>query len=269
MLSTIGAFVLGFSALALLWNMIWSRRHGRVAGDNPWRAWTLEWATTSPPPPHNFDRLPAVRGRRPLWDLAHPEQRDEPNAPIVTVAPPTIDKNKVAMLLLIATEATFFLTLILGYTYYSVFSPTGGSHGALDVPKTAVFTVCLLSSSGTLWLAERALAKGSLGGFRAWLWATIALGAVFIMGQGREYWHLFETGVTINSSLFATAFFTLTGFHGLHVCVGLIGLLILLRLAKLGEFRHSDKAVKNIGLYWHFVDAVWIAVFSVVYLRTL
>jgi heme/copper-type cytochrome/quinol oxidase subunit 3 len=80
---------------------------------------------------------------------------------------------------------------------------------------------------------------------------------------------LFETGVTINSSLFATAFFTLTGFHGLHVCVGLIGLLILLRLAKLGEFRHSDKAVKNIGLYWHFVDAVWIAVFSVVYLRTL
>ena len=73
----------------------------------------------------------------------------------------------------------------------------------------------------------------------------------------------------VNSSLFATAFFTLTGFHGLHVCVGLIALLILLRLAFLGEFEASAAAVKSIGLYWHFVDVVWIVVFSVVYLRPL
>ena len=97
----------------------------------------------------------------------------------------------------------------------------------------------------------------------------MALGAIFMIGQGREYAHLFNAGVVVNSSLFATAFFTLTGFHGLHVCVGLIALLILLRLAFLGEFEASAAAVKSIGLYWHFVDVVWIVVFSVVYLRPL
>src|SRR5918911_1691996 len=75
--STIGAGFLGVSVLALLWNIVVSRRRGALAGDNPWQAWTLEWATTSPPPPHNFDRLPPIRGRRPLWDMAHPDQADE------------------------------------------------------------------------------------------------------------------------------------------------------------------------------------------------
>jgi heme/copper-type cytochrome/quinol oxidase subunit 3 len=78
-----------------------------------------------------------------------------------------------------------------------------------------------------------------------------------------------HSGVAVNSSLFATAFFTLTGFHGLHVCIGLLALLILFRLGTLGEFRASTRAVKAIGLYWHFVDVVWIVVFSVVYLRPL
>jgi heme/copper-type cytochrome/quinol oxidase subunit 1 len=76
LISTIGAFVLGTSVVVFLWNVAASLRHGAAAGDNPWNAWTLEWATTSPPPPHNFDRVPAVRGRRPLWDLAHPDDPD-------------------------------------------------------------------------------------------------------------------------------------------------------------------------------------------------
>jgi cytochrome c oxidase subunit I len=76
LISTIGAFILGLSVLAFVWNMIISLRNGQIAGDNPWEAWTLEWATTSPPPVHNFDRVPPVRGRRPLWDLAHPENPD-------------------------------------------------------------------------------------------------------------------------------------------------------------------------------------------------
>jgi heme/copper-type cytochrome/quinol oxidase subunit 1 len=67
---------LGISVLVLLWNMIVSYRSGAPAGDNPWDAWTLEWATTSPPPPHNFERVPPIRSRRPLWDLAHPERAD-------------------------------------------------------------------------------------------------------------------------------------------------------------------------------------------------
>ncbi len=76
MLSTIGAFVIGVAVLVFLYNVVISLRSGEPAGDNPWQAWTLEWATSSPPPLHNFQRVPPVRGRRPLWDLAHPDLAD-------------------------------------------------------------------------------------------------------------------------------------------------------------------------------------------------
>jgi cytochrome c oxidase subunit 1/cytochrome c oxidase subunit I+III len=268
MVSTVGAFILGISVLVLLWNIFWSRRHGPVAGDNPWRAWTLEWATSSPPPIDNFKRLPVIRGRRPLWDLAHPENRDDKNAPLVQPSESPIDKNLVGMLSFIASEATFFLMLILAYLFYNVVSPAGGRTVVLDVRKTGIYTLCLLASSVTLWRGEKALHRGEMGSFKRWLGATVALGAVFIIGQGLEYVHLWQIGVKMNTSLFSTSFFTLTGFHGLHVCIGLIALLILLRLAALKEFR-SAEGVASVGLYWHFVDVVWIVVFSVVYLRPL
>jgi len=76
LISTAGAFVLGFAMLLLGYNILWSLRHGAIAGDNPWNAWTLEWATSSPPPEENFERVPAIHSRRPLWDLAHPDQPD-------------------------------------------------------------------------------------------------------------------------------------------------------------------------------------------------
>ena len=95
-----------------------------------------------------------------------------------------------------------------------------------------------------------------------WLAATILLGGVFIVGQGLEYWGLFQSGVACSSNLFATTFFTLTGFHGLHVCVGLVALLIVLGLALAGDFRRrASPRCKAVGLYWHFVDAVWVLVF--------
>ena len=119
-------------------------------------------------------------------------------------------------------------------------------------------------------MSEKSLAGGRQSAFRGWLFATIALGAIFMAGQGSEYQKLFAGGLSVNSSLFASTFFTLTGFHGLHVTLGLLALGVLFGLALAGDFKgkHSS-AFKAISLYWHFVDVVWIAVFSVVYLRNL
>ncbi|MGN6697624.1 MAG: cytochrome c oxidase subunit 3, partial [Thermomicrobiales bacterium] len=103
-----------------------------------------------------------------------------------------------------------------------------------------------------------------------WLLVTIALGAIFIAGQAYEYHHLIDEGVTISSGLFGTTFFTLTGFHGLHVIIGLVALSILAALTFAGDFDEGNEMpLTTAGLYWHFVDAVWVVVFSVVYLWTL
>ncbi|HZL20496.1 MAG TPA: cytochrome c oxidase subunit I [Polyangia bacterium] len=263
--STVGAFVLALAMLVFALNILFSRRHGKAAGDNPWEAWTLEWATTSPPPPHNFERVPPVRGRRPLWDLAHPEAR-RPETPSEVAPPP--DKNVVAVWTFIASEGTFFVMLVLAYVAFNV--STTASSAALDVKTTGIYTGCLLASSLTLYLSERQLAKGHTKTFRAWLIATLALGAVFLCGQANEYRRLFHTGLTVNSSLFASTFFTLTGFHGLHVTVGLLALGALIIVAFVdGARRRFTRAFHAVGLYWHFVDAVWVVVFTVVYLRGL
>ncbi|MDA7864723.1 cytochrome c oxidase subunit 3, partial [bacterium] len=104
--------------------------------------------------------------------------------------------------------------------------------------------------------------------FRLWLALTIALGAIFIAGQAIEYYGLISSDVTIDDNLFTATFFTVTGFHGLHVIVGLIALLIayVLSLKQDRGVLHGT-AVKAIGIYWHFVDVVWIAVFCIIYLR--
>src|SRR5581483_4215199 len=107
----------------------------------------------------------------------------------------------------------------------------------------------------------------SLGGGRAWLAVTVLLGLTFLIGQGIEYLGLLRQDITPQSNLWATTFFTLTGFHGLHVFVGLIVLSILLGVALAGEVtRRRHTALTAAGLYWHFVDGVWIVVFSLVYL---
>ncbi len=269
--SSVGAFVLGFSVLILIWNIAVSLRHGEPAGDNPWRAWTLEWATTSPPPEHNFDRVPPVRSRRPLWDLANPARRDpEDGAPSAKKAR-VWEKNEIGMGTFLISEASFFVMLILAYLYYNGHEMTGPSAAkSLEIAKSGIFTICLLASSVTFWLAERKLFAGNQKGFVKMMLVTILLGVIFIIGQGFEYARLFHDGVVINSNLFATTFFTLTGFHGIHVCVGLAMLAVVTWLGFAGDFRTGRfEAVKSVGLYWHFVDVVWIAVFSVVYLKTL
>jgi len=267
MLSTIGVFFMGAGSLVLLWNIAYSFFRGRVAGDNPWDAWTLEWATTSPPPHENFVALPPIHSRRPLWDVANPDRPDPPVGDDQVVLP---DHNKTGILAFIFSEVGFFGTLILAYLYFYAHPQAGPGPKELDVQRTLVFSVCLFASSFTFWRSEIAMSKRNRGPMLGWLTLTIALGGVFLVGQGMEYWKLFQTGVDVSTNLFSTTFFTLTGFHGLHVLLGLVALLIFLWLAWRGDFAlGSEPAFAAAGYYWHFVDIVWVFVLLTVYILPL
>ncbi|HEY9773489.1 MAG TPA: heme-copper oxidase subunit III [Planktothrix sp.] len=176
-----------------------------------------------------------------------------------------MERNQLGMMLFIASESIFFLLLILAYVTFH--KATGAQAAAvLDPYKTGVFSIALISSSLTLWFAEVARERGSKW-FAGWLFMTILLGGIFLFGQGTEYAHLFHENITISRDLFGSTFFTLTGFHGFHVFFGLLLLTSLLGLAVWGQ-KHEPAmcGIKSIALYWHFVDAVWIVIFSIVYL---
>lgn len=273
MVSSIGAVIMGVASGILVWNIFHSLFKGKPAGDNPWNAWTLEWATTSPPPNENFQWLPKIRSTRPLWDVANPDRPD----PVIGAAGDQADqvvlpdKNKVSVLAFIFSEIGFFGTLILAYLYFNAKPQAGPGPHNLDVVKTGFFSIALFASSLTLWLSERGIRKQNRAATIFWLAVTIILGGIFIIGQGIEYVMLFESGVNISTNLFASSFFTLTGFHGLHVCIGLIVLLLLLGLTIAGDFKRwsQSSAFLAIGYYWHFVDVVWVFILAIVYILPL
>jgi len=175
--------------------------------------------------------------------------------------PFTRDRNLVGIALFIGSESLFFLGLVIAYL---VLRERGLATAKmqLDVGRTALFSVLLFASSGTVGLAT---ARRS----RAWLGLTALLGAAFLAGQGLEYARLLGAGVRPGSELFGTTFFTLTGLHAVHVLVGLVLLVTLLAAAAARPRRLGNGAWEGIAMYWHFVDAVWVVVFSVVYLGTL
>jgi heme/copper-type cytochrome/quinol oxidase subunit 3 len=179
-----------------------------------------------------------------------------------------IEKSKLGMFCFLASEALFFATLIMAYVYYRGSAADGPSAANSLEPATAgIYTALLLSSSLTMWRAEKSVERQRHGWLRLWLLATVVLGAAFLVGQGREYLRLIAQNVTIDRNLFGTTFFTLTGFHGLHVFSGLVALLVLFGLALAGDFK-GPRAVglEAVGWYWHFVDLVWIVIFGIVYL---
>ncbi|HEX6607526.1 MAG TPA: cytochrome c oxidase subunit 3 [Chloroflexia bacterium] len=185
-----------------------------------------------------------------------------------------LEPNQLAVALFIVSEVVFFAMLIIAYIFYRDSPAVAGGPTAkrsLDIALTTLFSICLFASSGTIWFADRSLARGNEKGVRLWLGATIVLGAIFIGGQGYEYSKLLSEDITLNTNLFGTTFYTLTGFHGLHVTAGLIALIILFVLALTGQFRNvtHNSAMAAISLYWHFVDVVWVVVFSVVYIWAL
>lgn len=267
-ISTAGAVLTGVGVIVFLWNVRRSLRGGEVAGPNPWHGFTLEWATTSPPPEENFDRVPPIRSRRPVWDLDHPDDPDwkiERTADDTRAAGVTASKPKLAYAFFIASEAMFFIMLLAAFVVLNQKQGSQNAGDSLDVRRTGLFTVALLASSATAWLAERALRRDARRSFFAWLGITIALGAVFLSGQAIEYAGLLRGGVTVSSSLFGSTFFTVTGFHGLHVLAGLVALVVV--AATFGR-RRAD-VFSAVSWYWHFVDVVWIAVFCIIYLGVL
>jgi cytochrome c oxidase subunit 3 len=175
-------------------------------------------------------------------------------------------RGHVGMLSLIAAELAIFTIFVVAYLFYIGKSLTGPfPKDVLELPIFA--TICLLSSSATIHFAVKALQNGKVRAFGTWWFATMALGFIFLVETGREWHHLiYEKGLTISTNLFGTTYYSLVGLHAFHVTVGLICLGITMILTLLGKVKqsHSD-SVDVFSLYWHFVDVVWIVVFTVVY----
>jgi cytochrome c oxidase subunit 3 len=175
-------------------------------------------------------------------------------------------RGRVGMWCLIVAESAIFTIFVVAYLYYAGKSISGPTpREVLEVP--IFISICLFSSSFTIVMGEKAIARGNIKLFTVWLFATIVLGAIFVAGSLREWYRLiYEHGVTISSSLFGTTFYSLVGLHLSHVIVGLTMLSIVLILALLGSVKqeHAER-IGVLALYWHFVDTVWVIVLSVVY----
>ncbi len=177
------------------------------------------------------------------------------------------DRGKVAMAGLIIAESAIFTIFVVAYLFYVGKSLTGPT--PREVLETPIFyTICLLSSSLTIHFAAKSLARDRVGGFLGFWLLTIFLGGTFLYGTGKE-WHrlIYEHGLTISTNLFGTTYYSLVGLHAFHVTAGVAMLLIGAIFALAGRVRVEHSArVEVLSMYWHFVDGVWVVVFTVVYL---
>jgi cytochrome c oxidase subunit 3/cytochrome o ubiquinol oxidase subunit 3 len=173
--------------------------------------------------------------------------------------------GKVGMFALIAAESAIFAIFIVAYAFYIGKSASGPTASVLTPP--IFLSICLLSSSATMELAMRGLKRGSSRTFSLWWVATFVLGAIFLTGTGFEWRHLIvDEGLTISTNLLGTTFYSLVGLHGVHVTIGLILMAAVAAFAAFGRVtrEHLGK-LEVVALYWHFVDTVWVVVFTLVY----
>ncbi len=199
--------------------------------------------------------------------LTHPESAEQ--AHVTSLG---LSNEKLGMWVLIGSECLFFGALISAYLIYQDrynAAPEAALTPAtlFDIPFTSVSTFVLLMSSLGMVLALAAAQEADWRRFRTWTLATALMGSTFLSGQFYEFTVFAAEGFTLTTSPFSSSFFVLTGFHGLHVAVGILMLLSLWARSMAGGIgpQHVD-AVENIGLYWHFVDIVWILIFTLVYL---
>ena len=176
-------------------------------------------------------------------------------------------RGRVGMVGLIVTESALFSIFVVAYLFY-IGKSLSGPYPADVLEFPVVATICLLSSSITIMLAERALRKGQIRRFSLWWFLTILLGAQFLGATAVEWYRLiFASNLTIGTNLFGTTFYSLVGFHAFHVTVGLAMLTLVLVLSAVGYVRkeHAER-VEVLSWYWHFVDVVWVVVLTVVYI---
>ena len=177
------------------------------------------------------------------------------------------DRGKVGIAFLIVTESALFAIFVAAYLVYQGRSTSGPTpREILEIPIFS--SICLLSSSATIVLAEKALHKGKRDLFHLWWALTILLGLEFLTGTGMEWHHLiYQENFTMSTNLFGTTYYALVGLHASHVVVGMLFLLLVMFVSLFGFPIHlQERRVMLLSWYWHFVDAVWVVVFSVVYL---
>jgi cytochrome c oxidase subunit 3 len=198
--------------------------------------------------------------------------------PPVTTAAPTISARihslnrpnlvSIGTIVWLSSELMFFAGLF--GIYFTVRAQHVGEWPPppteLDVPYALMVTIVLVASSFTCQLGVFAAERGDVFGLRRWYLVTLAMGTFFVLGQAYEYYNLVHEGTTIPSSAYGTVFYLATGFHGLHVIGGLVAFVFLLIRTKLSKFTPAQAtAAIVVSYYWHFVDVVWIALFSVIY----
>src|ERR1700751_5119420 len=176
------------------------------------------------------------------------------------------DRGRIAMAGLIIAESSIFTIFVVAYLFYLGKNLTGPT--PREVLETPIFyTICLLSSSLTIHFAAKGLARGIEFAFLGFWLLTIALGGLFLYGTAQE-WHrlIYEHGLTISTNLFGTTYYSLVGLHAFHVTAGLVMLVIVAVLGLCGRVGVKQSGhIEVLSMYWHFVDAVWVVVFTVVY----
>lgn len=181
-----------------------------------------------------------------------------------------IPNKKLLMWAFLASDCMFFGTLISTHLIYRLYPPAGNPEptAVFDVPLTSFSTFILLMSSLMMALAVNAIQKGNIKSMRFSLLTTAFFGAIFLGCQVYEFWHfIFDKQMTITNSILGTTFYTLTGTHGLHVLIGVIWLMSMYFYSFTGRVGQKEAIdVETMGLYWHFVDIVWIVIFTAVYL---
>jgi cytochrome c oxidase subunit 3 len=181
-----------------------------------------------------------------------------------------VDSRKMGVWAFIGSETLFFAALIVTYLIYKPRNLAAGGQDPkefLGIAVTSVLATILLASSLTMVLALAAIRRNDVRQFRIWLLGTAGLGLCFLSGQTYEFTKLVSEGVTLSSSMFGTTFFVLTGFHGTHVAIGVTWLLsVFFKVRRYPNSPENEMDVELGGLYWHFVDLVWVAIFTLIYL---